>query len=261
MKDVSLSRLRSYNIIVGLILFAQGVLMFFISEDIRLPLTTSYIDPDKVIPETLQLGGFPVSQLAVVGDLQVSLLLVAFLILSGLFLLGSAFVWRKTYEAQVSRGMNLVRWAEYSITSSLMVVVIAMLCGVYDVSSLILIFGLNACMILFGWMMEVHNQHTQKVDWTAYYFGCFAGVVPWVVMGLYFFGAAANSSGAIPTFVYWIFGSLFVAFNVFSVNMILQYAKVGKWRDYLYGEYAYITFSLIAKALLAWQVWAGILRG
>lgn len=260
MKDVSLKRLRTYNVVVGIVLLAQAVVMYLISADIRLPLTTSYIDPTKFLPETLANGSFPVSQLTVVGDLQVSLILVAFLALSGLFLLGSATVWRRSYEAQISRGMNLFRWAEYSVTSSLMVVVIAMLCGIYDISSLVLIFALNATMILFGWMMELHNQTTAKVDWTAYLFGCFAGIVPWIAMGMYFFGAAANSGDSIPGFVYAIFVSLFIAFNVFSVNMILQYAKVGKWREYLYGEYAYITFSLIAKALLAWQVWAGILR-
>ena len=260
MKEVSLKRLRAYNVVVGLILLVQGIAMYLLSQDIRLPLTTSYIDPSKFLPETLANGSFPVSQLTLVGDLQVSLLLVTFLVLSGLFLLGSATVWRKTYESQITRGMNLFRWAEYSVTSSLMVVVIAMLCGIYDIPSLVLIFALNATMILFGWMMELHNQTTSKVDWTSYLFGCFAGIVPWIAMGMYFFGAAANSNDSIPTFVYIIFVSLFIAFNVFSVNMILQYAKVGKWRDYLYGEYAYITFSLVAKALLAWQVWAGILR-
>lgn len=186
--------------------------------------------------------------------------MATFLLLSGLFLLGSAFIWRKKYEDQVQKGLNLFRWTEYAITSSMMVVVIAILCGIYDLSTLILIFSLNACMILFGWMMEVHNQTTKKVDWTGYLFGCFAGAMPWVVMGLYFFNALKAGGDAVPTFVYAIFWSLFIAFNVFSVNMILQYAKVGKWKDYLYGEYAYITFSLVAKTLLAWQVWSGTLR-
>jgi len=39
--------------------------------------------------------------------------------------------------------------------------------------------------------------------------------------------------------------------------MVLQYRKVGRWRDYLYGERAYMLFSLIAKSLLAWQVFFG----
>jgi hypothetical protein len=160
----------------------------------------------------------------------------------------------------LEKGMNLFRWMEYSITSSLMIVVIAMLCGIYDLSMLILIFSLNACMVLFGWVMETQNQTTKKVDWTAFIFGCFAGLVPWIVMGMYFFAAIGSNADAVPTFVYAIFWSLLVAFNIFAINMILQYKKVGKWKDYIYGEYAYVTLSLVAKSLLAWLVWGGTLR-
>ena len=39
--------------------------------------------------------------------------------------------------------------------------------------------------------------------------------------------------------------------------MVLQYKKIGPWKDYLYGERAYIILSLVAKSLLAWQVFAG----
>ena len=42
--------------------------------------------------------------------------------------------------------------------------------------------------------------------------------------------------------------------------MILQYKKVGKWKDYLYGEKVYIILSLVAKTLLAWFVLAGIMQ-
>jgi len=40
----------------------------------------------------------------------------------------------------------------------------------------------------------------------------------------------------------------------------LQYRKIGRRRDYLYGERADMLFSLIAKSLLAWQVFFGTLR-
>ena len=41
--------------------------------------------------------------------------------------------------------------------------------------------------------------------------------------------------------------------------MALQYARIGPWRSYLYGERAYILLSLISKSALAWQVFAGAL--
>lgn len=140
-----------------------------------------------------------------------------------------------------------------------MIVVIAMLVGVYDLSSLLLIFFMNMMMIFFGLMMELHNQTTKKTDWTSYIFGCIAGILPWVVIALYLFGSGDGENRA-PDFVYWIFFSIFVFFNTFAVNMVLQYKKVGKWNDYTYGEKVYILLSLIGKSLLAWQVFAGTLR-
>lgn len=248
-----LKRLRIYNVVVGLVLLVQGIIMYLISNDYTLPVTTNYLKWNE-------RAGFPQPFLEKVADVKVAPLVATFLVLSGLFLLAAATVWNKRYNTWLSKGMNLFRWMEYSITSSLMIVVIAMLCGVYDLSSLILIFSLNACMILFGWVMEIHNQTTKKVDWTSFIFGCFAGIVPWVVMGLYFFNAIGSNAEAVPSFVYAIFWSLFIFFNIFAINMVLQYKKVGKWKDYIYGEYAYITLSLVAKALLAWQVWGGTLR-
>ena len=115
-------------------------------------------------------------------------------------------------------------------------------------------------MIFFGWVMEIHNQTTEKVNWISFIFGCFAGIVPWIVMGLYFFNAIGSNAEAVPKFVYAIFWSLLVFFNIFAINMVLQYKKVSKWKDYIYGEYVYITLSLVAKALLAWLVWGGTLR-
>lgn len=248
-----LRKLWVYNGAVGAILFIQGIVMWVISNSSTLPVTTNYLKWNEK-------AGFPQPALETIADWRLGPIVATFLLLSGLFLLGSALIWRKKYEKQIQKGMNLFRWMEYSITSSLMIVVIAMLCGIYDLSSLILIFALNACMILFGWIMEIHNQSTKKVDWTSFIFGCFAGLVPWVVMGLYFFNAIGSNAEAVPSFVYAIFWSLLVSFNIFAINMILQYKKVGKWKDYIYGEKVYIILSLVAKALLAWQVWGGTLR-
>lgn len=42
--------------------------------------------------------------------------------------------------------------------------------------------------------------------------------------------------------------------------MVLQYKKIGKWKDYLYGERSYIILSLVAKSILAWQFFGGTLQ-
>lgn len=81
--------------------------------------------------------------------------------------------------------------------------------------------------------------------------------MPWIVIAIALGGAEAD--GSVPTFVYGIFVSLFVLFNAFAVNMALQYRRLGPWRDYFFGEWIYIGLSLIAKSLLAWQVFAATL--
>ena len=163
------------------------------------------------------------------------------------------------YNQNIKKGINPGRWIEYSFSSSLMIVVIAMLVGIYDGVALMLMFFLNAMMILFGWMMELHNQNTKKTDWTAYWFGLLAGVIPWIAIGIYLFGSGEGEYNP-PTFVYWIFFSIFIFFNIFALNIVLQYKKIGPWKDYAFGEKVYIILSLVAKSLLAWQVRAGTMQ-
>ncbi len=241
--------LRRWNAAMGALHLAQGAAMLAVASSFSLPVTSSFLRMDAVT-----------GKLAAVPDelfrLRIAPLVAGFLFLSALAhaLLASPWL-HGWYERSVTRGINPARWVEYALSSSLMMVVIAMLVGIYDIVSLILIFALNATMILFGWLMELHNQTTKGTNWTAFGFGCFAGAVPWVAIAIYLAGATSP-----PAFVYGIFASLFVFFNVFAVNMLLQYRRVGRWRDYLYGERVYMLLSLTAKSLLAWQVFAGTLQ-
>jgi len=107
--------------------------------------------------------------------------------------------------------------------------------------------------------MELHNQTTERTNWTAFIFGCIVGIVPWIAIGIYFVGSV-TSGEEVPGFVYAIYVSLFLFFNVFAVNQYLQYKKVGRWQDYVFGEKMYIVLSLVAKSLLAWQVFFGTLQ-
>lgn len=246
-------KLRVFNLVMGILHLIQGVLMYGISNTFSLPITTSYLQFDIA---TGQLAPY----IETLGKLQIAPVISIFLLLSALahiiLTLPTVFEW---YTSNLKKGVNYARWYEYMLSSSLMMVVISMLVGVYDLSSLILIFSINASMILFGLVMEIHNQTTEKVNWTSYIAGCFAGIIPWVVVALYLFNSGEGDYKA-PDFVYWIFFSIFLFFNTFALNMFLQYKKTGKWKEYRWGEVVYIILSLLAKSLLAWQVFAGTLR-
>ena len=42
-------------------------------------------------------------------------------------------------------------------------------------------------------------------------------------------------------------------------EVVVRYRPVGRFRDFLVGERAYIALSFVAKSALAWQVFAAIL--
>lgn len=251
-KKITVQGLRKFNFIMAALHAAQGFVILALSRTFEIPITGSFLTFDTTSktlePATTELF-----------NLSVPWLVALFFFLSAAAHLFIATIYSKRYNADLGRGMNKVRWIEYALSSSVMMVAIAMLVGVYDFASLLMVFVLIAIMNLLGLVMEVHNQTTKKTNWLSYWIGCLAGIVPWLVIGFYFWLSAEQGS-APPAFVYWIFVSIFIFFSCFAVNMVLQYKKIGPWKNYLYGERAYIVLSLVAKTLLAWQVFAGTLQ-
>jgi hypothetical protein len=195
-------------------------------------------------------------------------LVAAFFLLSALAHFLVAYPFRKRYESWLAREFNPMRWAEYALSSTLMIVGIASLSFITDAGALIAIAVCNASMNLFGWSMEEANIGRKNVQWSHYIFGCIAGIAPWIALfttvGLSLanwptgIGPNGRDLEAFKPVLITIYVSLFISFNIFAVNMVLQRLKVGKWADYLHGERSYMILSLVAKTLLAWQVWTGV---
>jgi hypothetical protein len=242
-----LDRLRWWNVVVGLVLAVQAVLIAVLTNGFALPVTATF------------MTGPPGSatRLHHLFDLRTGWGVAAFLAISAAALLVIAsppvFGW---YRRNLLRERNYGRWIEYFFSSSIMIVLIAQLVGISDIAALMAIFAVNACMILFGLLMERYES-PGRPSWLPFWFGSLAGVVPWLAIVVYTWAPGVSVSP--PAFVYGIIISLFVFFNCFAVNMVLQYRRVGPWRDYLFGEKAYIVLSLTAKALLAWQVFFPVL--
>ena len=236
---VQQSRLRRTNISLSFLHLAQGIIILILGSGFSALVTASYIGS------------------SVEYSYEPRIMLAVFLFISAfchlLVSLPKVFPW---YIRNLGRHINYVRWYEYSLSASVMIVVIASLCGITDLVSLLGLFVLTAGMNLFGLVMELHNQSTAKTNWTAFIFGSIVGVVPWAAIILYF----VKSTPAPPTFVYAVVVSLMVLYAMFPLNMWLQYTRKGRWRNYVWGEYGYMFLSLTAKSLLAWQVFAGTLH-
>ncbi len=256
---ISFSGLRKLNIGAGVFLGIQGIIMLILGLWLtwEQKIYTFYIK-FKIIslaPPNFQI--LPDPQVAFTLS-YLGVIVASFLLISAFALLMIAFVKNKTYVENLKKGMNPYRWYEYFFSSSIMLAIIATFVGVWDLWSLVMIFVLNATMIMCGYLMEKINFYTIKTDWSAYLLGCLAGFTPWIVLAAYFIAALGSTQTQPPAFVYLLLVFYFIIFNTFSINMILQYKGIGKWKDYLYGERVYILLSFIAKTILAWIVFVGV---
>jgi hypothetical protein len=242
--------LAGLHAIQGLLILA---LSFARDPMVTSPVVTSYLTFDEATSSLVQAQ-------RELFELPIGPAVATFFFMSAIAHALLAWPLRGWYERRLSAGIQPMRWIEYALSSSVMIVVIAALSGIQEIGTLVAIFGINAAMNLFGWSMESANQGRTKVQWNHYVFGCIAGIVPWIVIGIALWSASTEPGAEpIPGFVFAIFATLFLAFNVFAITMVLQYGKIGRWRDYLVGEKTYMFMSLFAKTLLAWQVFAGTL--
>ncbi len=262
-KQVSFQSLKRFNIIMGGLHLFQGLLMIILGltvtafGDFKLTITQNFLNFDFTTEEL-------VSDSTELFEVPFFVLVASFLLISALAhaLISLPKKTNDIYNADLEQGINRFRWFEYALSSSVMIVLISYLFGIYDIASLVLIFIVNAAMNLFGLDMEIINSGKEKknVNWGPFVWGTIAGLAPWIAIILYLGGAPAEVNEATPWFVWAIVGTYFVAFNSFPINMILQYLGKGKFANYMYGERGYIVLSLVAKSILAWLVLVGALQ-
>jgi hypothetical protein len=250
--DDRLARLRRTHVALALLHVAQAVAILLLGGDAKLPIDASFLEGPP--------GGDSPFGTTNLVDLPVAPAVAAFLLLAALDHAWSAGPGRARYEEALARGRNPYRWAEYSVSASLMIVLIAMLAGTSEVTALVAIFGANAAMILFGDLMERRNEDRERTDWRPFVYGSVAGAVQWIAISIQL-AVSQSETSDVPGFVIGIFVTLLVLFMSFAVVQYLQFRTPRSERDPLQAERRYNALSLVAKSALAWQVYAGALAG
>lgn len=244
------NKLRRWNIFAGLLHLGSMIAILILSNKFALPVTATYMTGPPGTTSTDPINLFSV---------RTAYAIALFMGLSALFhFIVASKKFFPRYEAGLKKHRNIFRWVEYSISSSVMIFVIAQLNGISDYAALLAIVGCNVSMILFGWLQEKYAEPGDK-QWLPFIFGCIAGIVPWLIVLIQLIGPKNPSTVHAPGFVYGIVITLFILFNCFALVQYKQYRAKGKWANYLRGEKAYIVLSFVAKSLLAWQIFSGTL--
>jgi hypothetical protein len=127
--------LRRLNVIAGFAHLVQMILILILATDFALPITAAYVEgPPGTLPSN------PVTLV----DVRVAWGVAAFFGLSALFhfLVASPLFYGR-YVAGLLERHNYFRWVEYSLSSSIMIVLIAQIVGIFDVAAIVAIFCLS----------------------------------------------------------------------------------------------------------------------
>ena len=237
-----LENLRKWNLGLTILHAVQAVLIVVLSGDFVIEVVSTFPEgePGTRVPEAEQFF-----------DVRVGFAIGLFLALAAIDHLLTATVFRRTYENDLRGGINRFRWVEYSISATIMILLIGFYSGITNITAVIAVIGANVAMILFGWIQERMNPPGRTTTtMLPFWFGTIVGLAPWIAIAVQIIG-----SETVPGFVYGIVVVQAVLFFSFGLNQWLQYRGIGKWTDYVYGEKAYLVLSLAAKSLLAWQIY------
>lgn len=186
---------------------------------------------------------------------------------------GAAFLWRESYYSNLRVAMSPYRWAEYAASATIMVVLIAYLCGVVETFPLIGIAALTATTMVHGHLHELicRPQTPQrwaiKSAWVRLQ-GHFAGYLPylaaWGLVLYRFFELAGRSTTdadgktrSMPDFVYAIVFGEVVVFSSFAVVQVVTSLRAPA--QYYQGEIAYMWLSLLSKGFLGIMLLSNVL--
>jgi hypothetical protein len=244
--DARLIGLRRWNLGLTAVHLAQAVLILMLAGGFAISVTSSFPEGPP---------GTPAPAPSTLFDVRIGWAVAVFLGLAALDHLLTATVSRGVYERDLRRGINRFRWVEYSFSATLMIVLIGFYSGITSINAVIAVAGANVGMILFGWVQERMNPPGRtSTTMIPFWFGTLVGVAPWISIAVNIIGAET-----VPGFVYGIVVAQFVFFFSFGLNQWLQYREVGRWADYAFGEKTYLVLSLVAKSVLAWQIFGGSL--
>lgn len=246
--EAALASLRRWNLGLTVLHAAQAVVVLLLAGDFAISIVETFPEGPP---------GTPPEQAQALVDVRIGYAVAAFLLLAALDHGLTATLARGVYERDLRAGINRFRWVEYSLSATLMILLIGSYNGIVEISAVIAIAGANVAMILFGWVQEAVNPPGEPTrTMLPFWCGTIAGLAPWVAILVNLLGSAT-----VPGFVWGIVVSLFVFFSSFGLNQWLQYRGVGAWRSYGFGEKAYLVLSLVAKSALAWQIFGGSLAG
>ncbi len=258
-KVVSMAGLRRWNMWLSVVFVLQAAAILILSKSITLPVVSHYLATDSLAS---QAAGHNVMALAVrhLFDIYVASLVAALLLVSAAAHGAMASMQRQSYEKGLSTSKNKLRWIDLGIGTSLLMIALGLINGIYDFASLLMIVVLVLLLNGLAYKTELYNRdHNKPISWRNFWGILLAGAAVWATVGSYLKSAIVYGNG-LPHYIYWLDISAFILMLLIISNIWLTAKARGKWADYLYAERSYMILNLVLYTAIAWQIFFGLLH-
>lgn len=260
--NVSDRALQRLNIVMAVLLAAQAAALLFFGVAYTLPVNLSFLTTDS-LQSKLTHATVLAPAMQQLSAVNVAYLVATILVVSALFRLAAATICRSQYQSAMKQRSYVWRWVGYSLTGGLMAVTLALVSGMHDVVSLLLIWALAAVMYMSAWGVELAKQVTRRKGdggSLGIWLSGVIGVVLLAGIGLYLIATNAWGVGYTSAYVYGMYAVVAILFIKQIADAYLLAEKKGAWSSYTYGELWYVLLSFVGETVFAWLIFAALLH-
>lgn len=164
----------------------------------------------------------------------------------------------KWYNGMIEDKNNYVRWIEYAISATILIVAIAFSSGMSDFDAIILCATSIIGVMMFGQVVErtmETDPHTANIA-TSTAWMLLLGVLCIILRT---FCSTVEGSDGIPSVLYGVITFLFLFYISFGLVQICHMRKVGNFKKYENVEKTYIALSFVSKAMLTLLIGSGMI--
>lgn len=257
-KQIELINYSKLHLIFVIGYLLQAVLLLILSKNVLIPITTNYLAYDPL----LSSGGQVVHSVGTsrLFDINLAWLLAGMLIVSAIGHIMFMTIYKKQYMLKLKKGDSITRWVAYGVVSSFIVITLAILSGINDISSLLLMLAVSLFAGVFGYINEVLVRGGKVLARFVPLSAIKAIIIPWFVIVIYVFSTFVYGGNSINAFVYYIYLTVILLQGSFIYMLKKQYSKQGKWKDLIYTEKIFFIAFFLLQLLVVWQVFFGKLR-
>jgi hypothetical protein len=212
-------------------------------------------DPPNVITQSGEKFQIGVKKIVSSDTSSIIIMVLLFVFLTAFFHFLIYGLRKTLYTDMINNENNKLRWVEYAITSTLMIILISISLGTKDFQTIILTAVSNIAVMMLGQVIEQmisENRKTEAVLTTVIAWLLFAGY--WTIISQTF-GNVIGGDAEVPAFVWAIYVLLFIFYTGFGFVQLLQLSGVLK--SYFKVEISYISLSFVSKFLLALLIFYG----